>query len=138
MIVDASIVVKWFTAEPLHEEALMLRIGAEPLLAPDILSAEFANAIWAKARRSEIEEAAAVSAIAAVSGRGQPQLQPTTPLVPRAFELARTLDHPVYDCIYIALAERLNTVLMTADRRLADAARSLLYVRLLGEPEKIG
>ncbi len=131
MIVDASVAVKWFTAEALHDEARALLTGSEPLLAPDILAVEFANAMWAKTRRDEIDEAEAVRAIAAVSGRGQPQLQPSAPLVPRAFELARSLDHPVYDCIYLALAEMLDTFLMTADRHFADSAQAYRRVRLL-------
>jgi predicted nucleic acid-binding protein len=132
VIVDASVAVKWFTVEVLHEEARALLTGSEPLLAPDILATEFANAMWDKARRDEIDEADAVRAVAAVCGRGQPQLHPSTPLVSRAFDLARTLDHPVYDCVYIALAEALDTVLVTADRRFVDAVRSHAPVRFLG------
>ena len=39
VIVDASVAVKWFTVEVLHDEARALLTGAEPLLAPDILAA---------------------------------------------------------------------------------------------------
>ena len=134
MIVDASVAVKWFTAEALHEEARALLTGSEPLLAPDVLAAEFANAMWTKVRQQEIEETDAVRAIAAVSGRGQPQLERSAPLVPRAFELASALDHPVYDCVYLALAEALDTVLVTADRRFVEAAQAHARVRLLGGP----
>jgi predicted nucleic acid-binding protein len=31
---------------------------------------------------------------------------------------ALTLNHPVYDCIYLACAETIDGILMTADRRL--------------------
>lgn len=123
MIVDASVVVKWFTTEALHEEARLLLTQSEPLLAPDLLPVEFANAMWAKVRRDEIDGAEARRAIAAVSGRGVPELRPSATLVPRGFELARALDHPVYDCVYVALAEALEMPLVTADRRLAVAAR---------------
>ena len=135
MIVDASVAVKWFTAEALHDEARALLTGSEPLVAPDILAIEFANAMWAKARRDEIDEADAVRAIAAVSGHGQPQLRPSAPLVARAFDLARTLDHPVYDCVYLAMAEALDTYVVTADRRFVEVAQAQGRVRLLGEPE---
>jgi predicted nucleic acid-binding protein len=32
-------------------------------------------------------------------------------------DLARCLDHPVYDCVYLALAEREHPALVTADQR---------------------
>jgi predicted nucleic acid-binding protein len=45
-------------------------------------------------------------------------LHPTGPLLRRAMEVARRLDHPVSDCVYLALAEREHAVLVTADQRL--------------------
>jgi predicted nucleic acid-binding protein len=45
-------------------------------------------------------------------------LSPTGPLLPRAMEVARRLDHPVYDCVYLALAEREHAAFVTADHRL--------------------
>ena len=37
---------------------------------------------------------------------------------PEGVALARELDHPVYDCFYLALAEREGVQLLTADARL--------------------
>lgn len=34
--------------------------------------------------------------------------------------MALALDHPVYDCIYLALAYRIGDVLVTADLRFAN------------------
>ena len=45
-------------------------------------------------------------------------VQPTAPLLPRAMDLARRLTHPVYDCVYLTLAERAQAPLVTADQRL--------------------
>ena len=45
-------------------------------------------------------------------------LRPTGPLVPRAMDVARRLGHPVYDCVYLALAEREHATFITADQRL--------------------
>jgi predicted nucleic acid-binding protein len=132
VIVDASVAVKWFVPEVLSEEARALLASTEPLVAPDLLAIELANAMWSKTRRGEIDEADAVRAIAGVIEKGQPQLRSSTPLIPRAFELARTFDHSVYDCVYIAMAEALDTVLVTADQRLLDAAEPQARVRFLG------
>ncbi len=62
-------------------------------------------------------------------------LVPSAELVERACTLALGLDHPVYDCLYLALAEREGVALVTADRSLQEkAARGAdaLPVVLLG------
>jgi predicted nucleic acid-binding protein len=134
VIVDASVVVKWFTMEDLHEAARELLIAGDPLFAPDILATEVATALWVKVRGDELDEPDAIRAIAAVSGRGEPKLRPSAPLARRAFELARRLAHPVYDCVYLALAEELDVPLVTADKRFTAAARrqGSERIRLLG------
>jgi hypothetical protein len=56
-------------------------------------------------------------------------------LIVRALERATELLHPVYDCIYLALALHYDTYVVTDDRRFATAAdRPNLSgrVRLLG------
>lgn len=134
MIIDASVAVKWFAPEDGHDHARALLTGDDPLFAPDLLAAEFANALWLKVGRGELDERNAVRAIAAVASRGEPELRPSAPLMPRAFELARRLNHPVYDCVYLALAEELDRPLVTADERLVEAAGTQTgqAVRLLG------
>ena len=46
------------------------------------------------------------------------RLAPTAPLSERALELAQRLDHPAYDCFYLALAESESAVLVTDDEKL--------------------
>ncbi|MDF2781136.1 MAG: PilT protein domain protein, partial [Geminicoccaceae bacterium] len=58
---------------------------------------------------------------------------PTAILASRAMMLALELDHPVYDCFYLALAESEQSAMLTADRRLlARLSRSNLAA--LAEP----
>lgn len=134
VIVDASVVVKWFATEEFHDEARRLLIGSDPLFAPDILAVEFANAMWVKVKRGEIDQPQARRAVAAVSTKGEPELRASTPLTGRAFRLAHELGHPVYDCVYLALAEELDSPLVTADQRFVAAARGKFAerVHLLG------
>ena len=130
MIVDASVAVKWFLTEEFHERARALLTETEPLLAPDVLSIELASALWSKARAGDIDWAQAARAIAAVAGPHPPTLQPSLPLLERAFELARSLDHPIYDCLYLALAEARDMPLVTADGRFAALAIAHGYSRV--------
>jgi predicted nucleic acid-binding protein len=43
----------------------------------------------------------------------------------RALELALELNHPIYDCFYLALAERERCPLVSADKKLLGAAKKM-------------
>ena len=58
------------------------------------------------------------------------------PHMRRALQLATQLDHPVCDCLYLALAEHLDTQVITDDRRfftIGNATGFGARLRLLGE-----
>lgn len=44
--------------------------------------------------------------------------------LPEAMRFALQLNHPVYDCFYLALAKRLGTYVVTADARFGQAVSS--------------
>jgi predicted nucleic acid-binding protein len=133
VIVDASVVVKWFSPEAQSAAALRLLDGNEPLLAPDMIVAEFASAMWVKVRRNQLDISDASQAVAAVAEQRGLQHYPLVPLVQKAFELGLELNHSPYDCIYLALAEQLDMPFVTADQRFAIvASRNHPRVRLLG------
>ena len=116
-VVDASIAIKWVIPEALSDAANRLRDGEDEFLAPDLLLVEVANALWKKTTSGEISAREADVALDLVAQSGI-DLQPPGPLLPRAMEVARRLAHPVYDCVYLALAEREHIALVTADQRL--------------------
>jgi predicted nucleic acid-binding protein len=49
-------------------------------------------------------------------------------LMPAATRLAQDLDHPVYDCFYLALAVQQQYPLLTADRRFQAKVRDHPYL----------
>lgn len=122
LVVDASIAVKWLVAEADSQEARQLLAPRIVLYAPDFVLTEVANVIWKKARRNDIpspqpyiEELANITDAVV--------LQPSTELVIKATALAVQIDHPVYDCVYLACAEAWAAPLVTADEKLARRAR---------------
>lgn len=119
-LVDASVAVKWFTPEDLSDAADALLTGEHELCAPDFILVEAANVFWKKVQSGQMTAAKADEALLALS-TGAIEFRSTPPLLPRALEMANQIGHPVYDCIYIAAAEAWPAVLITADRRLADA-----------------
>ena len=119
-IVDASVALKWVVHEEGSARAALL--ANHELSAPDLLLTECANALWVKARRGELERKEAKERLEAL-GSAPIRFRRTTELVRRAFELASDLDHPVYDCLYLAMAIEEITPVVTADRRFVTAVR---------------
>ena len=117
LVVDASVAFKWFAAdEELVPQAADLLASKEALFAPDILVAEVCNTAWRCVRQGRME-AAHADRIAAMLPAYFAALAGSAMLAPRAGELARELDHPVYDCLYLSLAEARQSRLVTADPR---------------------
>jgi predicted nucleic acid-binding protein len=117
LVVDASVAIKWYLDEP-HADAALELVAREPdLIAPDLVVAEVGNALWKRQRQGEIT-AEHVNAIAIALPKAFAALSPAADLIADALTLADHLDHPVYDCLYLALAARRQVELVTADRRL--------------------
>ena len=115
LVIDASVAVKWVIEEEGTKEALALR--RRPLAAPDLLMAECANILWKKSRRGELSEREAVFA-AGLLARADIELMPMRPYLETAVRIALALDHPAYDCIYLALAEVEGLRFVTANMKL--------------------
>jgi predicted nucleic acid-binding protein len=115
-IIDASVAIKWFVPEDGSEHALTLARGHR-LVAPDLLVVECANILWKKARRSEISKDDA-SLAGRLLERAEIELVPMRDLVAKSIEFGIELDHPAYDCVYLALASNLASPFVTADESL--------------------
>ncbi len=129
VVVDASVAVKWFVEEPLWQQATWLVERREPLYAPDLIFAEVTNAAWKMVRRNHIDRAQASTMVAAV-GDPLSRVFPSSRLRDRALQIALALDHPAYDCLYLACAELAGAVLVTADERLCTAVADGPYAGL--------
>jgi len=117
VVVDASVAFKWFVPDEPHSvEAAALLRSEDLLLAPEILVAEVCNIAWRSARVGRIEPEQATRIAAVLPGLFS-SLIGSGLLAQRAVEIARELDHPVYDCLCLSLAEVRQTTLVTADRR---------------------
>jgi predicted nucleic acid-binding protein len=118
LVVDASVALKWFLDEP--DSTAAASVGARTdLVAPELILAEVTNGLWRAVRqgrlRNEDGRQAAMRLAVAFA-----RLVPTGTLVGSAFDIAHALDHPAYDCFYLALAERERAQVVTADRRLHE------------------
>ena len=49
-------------------------------------------------------------------------LEPLDTLIDVALDLSIRMSHPIYDCLYLALAQLRDCMMVTADKKLADRA----------------
>lgn len=123
-VVDASVAIKLFVAEDLSDNAArlfgVLTTGsAAELLVPDLFYIECANILWKHVRRFGFPVSDARAAIQELGALALASV-PTSELTVRALEIAVAAGITAYDASYVALAERANTSLVTADERLAN------------------
>jgi len=116
LVIDASVAVKWVVEEHGTAEALVLRQKAQ-LIAPDLLIAECANILWKKVQRGELLKDEALLAARLLQG-AEIELLPTRFLFEAATRISIEIDHPAYDCLYLALALERKCQFVTADERL--------------------
>lgn len=119
IVVDASILLEILLRTSVGVVAEERTLGSgETLHAPYLLDVEVAQVLrrYAVARQVTVERCrAALNDLAAF----KVQRYPHEFLLPRIWELRNNLS--AYDAAYVALAEELDAVLLTHDRRLAAA-----------------
>jgi predicted nucleic acid-binding protein len=120
-VLDSSVALKWVLAEPDSPKAKQLRDDfrnhIHELLSPDIFQVEIAHALTRAERQGRIAPPQAGILWADIMSI-PPRLEPSGPLIPRAIQISSTVRIGVYDCLYVALAERESCELVTADTRL--------------------
>jgi predicted nucleic acid-binding protein len=132
VVVDASVALKWVLDEPGSEPATALR--DHELIAPVLWLAEAANALWRRARLGDITADEANSRLSELMNAPVASF-PIEPHLDHALRLATDIGHPIYDCLYLALALQHQTYVVTADRRFVSVANLPHLsdcVRLLG------
>lgn len=140
LVVDVSIAIKWVIDEEGTAQALALHRQAK-LMAPEFLVAERANVLWKKIRRRELFTEEALMA-ARLLQAAPVELVPTRSLLAAATRLAIELDHPAYDCLYLALAIENDCRFVAADRHflleVGGGAPSQYRVRAVALSEAAG
>ncbi|PYM60662.1 MAG: PIN domain nuclease [Candidatus Rokuibacteriota bacterium] len=121
VVVDASVAVQWFANEPGAAAAARLLERDDVLVAPDLMTVEAANAWRKKTRRLEMSRADLEQAVASLLALDI-EWVPTRGLAMLAARQALEIGHPVYDCLYLALAGQRSARLATVDDRLRRLA----------------
>jgi predicted nucleic acid-binding protein len=123
VVVDASVAVKWFVPEEGHEAAFAVLQVRTPKWIPDFGLVEIVNVLRKKLRAGQIA-ARQIGEIIDTFPNLFASVVPTLDFIGDAWNIARMLDHPSYDCLYLACVERHGLELITADRRFFDKVRA--------------
>jgi predicted nucleic acid-binding protein len=129
MIVDSSVAAKWLLRDEIDADMAQSLRDRQSCSAPDLIL-EIANSCIKRVQRGALSADHAVRLIALVPGLVE-ALEPSRDFLVRAGEIAAMLVHPIYDCIYLAHAEREKLPLVTADQRLIEAAKKLGSVEVI-------
>ena len=121
MVVDTMVFAYALLGVPAHRETALAALeAADPIVVPDSCYAELANVVWQWTRAKEISgdtgHALLTDAEVLIY-----RAHPTTHLWSQALSLAIDADHPAYDALFIAAAQREGTQVVTFDKRLQTA-----------------
>jgi predicted nucleic acid-binding protein/GNAT superfamily N-acetyltransferase len=133
LVVDASVLVSALIDDGAARARTYLRLtGEDTICAPEIIDLEIANAWRRDLRAGRIDEERSRQALEDLAALPLVRM-PHQPLIERIWELRHNLT--TYDAAYVALAEDLDTTLLTADGRLTRAPSLRCQVELIEELE---
>jgi predicted nucleic acid-binding protein len=117
-VLDFSVAFKWVVVEASTDKARGLRDefrrGLHELMAPDVFPIEVARSLTRAERQGRITPPEASIPLADVL-LTCPRLYPYMPLLSHAVAISSQARIGVYDCLYVALAEREGCELLTAE-----------------------
>ncbi len=132
IILDASVVVKWFSEEEYTDKALeireLIRMGEEKVVVPDLLLYELANALK---HNPNFDANDVRDALTSIFDMDMDIVTPIPETINSAVTLAFEYNLTVYDAFYVALAKETELTFITADRRLCERVSNLDLVNFI-------
>ena len=121
MVVDTNVFVyALLRVEGLHQEAGETIEAADRIIVPESMWAEMVSSVWQWVRVGHHSLDEGLDALERGAAFVTDEVE-TKALWERALQLAVSADHPPYDAIFAALAEREGTRVVTYDRRFREA-----------------
>jgi predicted nucleic acid-binding protein len=118
VVLDSSVAVKWYFEEPGSEAAAKILASGLILHAPELLLLEFDSVVSSEVRKRRISIARMREIRRELRATGL-HLFALSDLLDGAVEASLATGKALYDCVYLALAEALVAMLVTAVRRFA-------------------
>jgi len=125
LVLDASAVVRIIEGSPQAVAFQQAVLDAELVLAPELMLTEVSNTLWRLHKAGQLRAEGLRQCLSRAAALVD-HIEPDRHLQMEALALACHLDHPVYDCLYLALARREAALLLTADQKLMTLATQVL------------
>ena len=129
IVVDATVLAPALVDEGTDGVRARERLDGEELAAPELIDLEIASVLRRGLQAGRLDERRAGQALVDLADMPLSRT-PHLPLITRIWELRATMNP--YEASYVALAEALDTVLLTADIGLSRAPGLRCQVELLG------
>jgi predicted nucleic acid-binding protein len=134
LVLDASVILKWFLEEEYSDVALKIRENfyreIYRIIEPDFLLYEFVNVLRYNPVYTEED---VIKAVNSLIESDMDIVLPTIELLEVAVNIAKRYDVTVYDAIYIALAKLISGTYVTADKKLYEKVKELKFVKFISE-----
>ena len=131
IVLDSSVIAKWFFKEEQREEAINLRKlhknGKIVINAPKLLLFELGNIFLNKKVFAEKFFNESIDTLFSININ----FTEAKEILDSTFNLASKYNLSFYDATYIALAKNLKCDFITADKKLVEAVKTLKFVKLL-------
>lgn len=125
-VVDASVVTERLVRGPYTPNAqafFSAMTDLDRLIVPEFTWVECTNVIWEHLRFQGMTKPQARQLLTDLM-RLPLEGKPTKELIRRSLQIAVDHKHAIYDCVYIAMALKLNVPLITIDQKQEQAARA--------------
>jgi predicted nucleic acid-binding protein len=135
LVLDASVAIKLYIAEPDSNSALDAVAARTEFVVPHLFFAEVVQALLRHHRERRLSWLQLDFALLDLVRKVTAPLGDAV-LLHRAIGIAQVLTHRLHDCFYLALAERTECDFLTADEALVGKVRRsalTIPVRLLAE-----
>jgi len=138
VVIDASVVLKWFLTDEEHGQKAMSLLGQYisnelNILAPSLLEYEVMNGLIIAQRRGRLKEEKVLTAIDGFMNL-EIKLMNLSHLYPKVMHYSKIYNRSAYDASYLAVADEAGITLITADEGLYNVVKKdLKWVKWLGD-----
>jgi predicted nucleic acid-binding protein len=127
-VIDASVAIKWFVPEIHSDAALRSQHSGTHLHIPAFIVLELGNVLAKKIRRNELTPRDGETILKELKHLPL-QRHADARLFPAAYQLALDTRRSLYDCLYLALAETVDGIMVTADHKFFASLTNRPYGR---------